>query len=219
MRIALKLLIFILVATAGLIVLRFILEPRYLAKDQPSIIKSFPEKPIAEQTLEIVGNVNNWPIYTSTALGVSFRYRPDLTVTEPTKSSISLSYKGKLEPYEKLFSATIALKDNKENYSASEYVGKVICNSAVEIKSVITKVEAVSGCQKLVKENLKPYQMGSFNGYKTMYNLYEWPTIAITTNNKNKILILTSSGETGSEGTETGIKIIDLILSTLKFID
>lgn len=157
--------------------------------------------------------VNGWPFYKSKNYNFSFKYRPDLEVEELEKR-ITLLYKGTLEPYDKLFHATVYIVDNPNNYTPQQYSETELCKDAIKFPN---GTDTTNYCLNLVKDNMEDYKNNSVTGVKTQYNLYENPTVAIIFPFENKLILFLSSGETGGLPTEMGMQTIDQVLSTFQF--
>lgn len=163
--------------------------------------------------IDSITAVNNWPLYKSKNYNLSFRYRTDLNIEEKEKS-INLAYMGTLEPYDKLFHATIYVIDNPNKYTAQQYAETELCKDAIKFPD---GTDTTNYCLNLVKDNMESYKNNSVVGIKTQYNLYENPTIAIIFPFEDKLILFVSSGETGGLPTEMGMQTIDQILSTFQF--
>ena len=114
-----------------------------------------------------------------------------------------------------MFSASLYFKENDKLQTPEQYAKNELCKDAIVIPSIGSTKEY---CLNLVNENIKNYENNNVKGIKTLYNLYENPTYTIIFTHENLIFIFVSSGETGSLPTELGIKTIDQILSTFKFL-
>ncbi|MGI5827419.1 MAG: hypothetical protein ACOX6V_00165 [Patescibacteria group bacterium] len=159
-------------------------------------------------------DINDWPVYKSSTYGFSFHYRPDLKVKEGEKS-ISLFYDGELNPHDLLFDTDMYVNDNPFNYSPEEYAKKELCKNA--LKNPDRNIDNKDYCTELVTDNLEPYINNRIQGIKTKYNLFESPMYTIVFPYQENMIVIASTGETGSDPTELGKQTIDKILSTFSY--
>ena len=163
---------------------------------------------------------DSWKTYTNNQYGFTFKYHPELTITENNKGlDIASDLGGSEMAYmscsveNAYINLSITIEDNPNNLPPTSYLEK-IWDTRITLQG--DKYIAEKAMIKMIGE-IKKYKNGELEGVIADAGESEHPSIVTSHNNKFYIFRYMSGGETGSRVPDIAKKTLDQSLATFKY--